>query len=68
MTRSQRRTLVAAILGSAIATIDGSVVIVALPAIEEDLGGWLSSELWVSYAYLLALGSLILIVGSLWDI
>ncbi len=68
MTRSQRRTLVAAILGSAIATIDGSVVNVALPAIEEDLGGGLSSQQWVSNAYLLALGSLILIGGSLGDI
>ena len=68
MSGSQRRTLVAAILGSAIATIDGTVVNVALPAIERDLGGGLSSQQWVSNAYLLALGSLILIGGSLGDI
>jgi EmrB/QacA subfamily drug resistance transporter len=68
VSRSQRRTLVAAILGSAIATIDGTVVNVALPAIERDLGGGLSSQQWVSNAYLLALGSLILIGGSLGDI
>jgi EmrB/QacA subfamily drug resistance transporter len=59
---------VAAILGSAIATVDGTVVNVALPAIERDLGGGLSSQQWVSNAYLLALGSLILIGGSLGDI
>jgi EmrB/QacA subfamily drug resistance transporter len=60
--------LLAAILGSAVATIDGSIVNVALPAIERDLGGGLSSQQWVSNAYLLALGSLILIGGSLGDI
>jgi MFS family permease len=52
----QRRTLVAAILGSAVATIDGTVVNVALPAIERDLGGGLPAQQWVSNAYLLTLG------------
>jgi EmrB/QacA subfamily drug resistance transporter len=68
MTRRQRLTLLAAILGSAVATIDGSIVNVALPAIERDLGGGLSAQQWVSNAYLLTLGSLILIGGSLGDI
>jgi EmrB/QacA subfamily drug resistance transporter len=68
MSRRQQLTLVGAILGSAVATIDGSIVNVALPAIEEDLGGGLSAQQWVSNAYLLALGSLILIGGSLGDI
>ena len=68
MTKHQRLTLVAAIVGSAVATIDGSIVNVALPAIEEDLGGGLSAQQWVSNAYLLTLGSLILIGGSLGDI
>ena len=48
--------LLAAIVGSAVATIDGSIVNVALPAIEEDLGGGLSAQQWVSNAYLLTLG------------
>ena len=43
MSRRQRLTLVAAILGSAVATLDGSIVNVALPAIERDLGGDRSS-------------------------
>jgi EmrB/QacA subfamily drug resistance transporter len=68
MTRGQRLTLVAAILGSAVATIDGSIVNVALPAMERNLGGGLSAQQWVSNAYLLTLGSLILIGGSLGDI
>jgi len=68
MSRSQRLTLVAAILGSGVAAVDGSIVSVALPAIERDLGGGLPAQQWVSNAYLLALGSLILIGGSLGDI
>ncbi|MGZ4394630.1 MAG: MFS transporter [Gaiellaceae bacterium] len=68
MTRTQRITLCAAILGSAVATVDGTIVNVALPAIEKDLGGGLPAQQWVSNAYLLTLGSLILIGGSLGDI
>ena len=68
MTHRQRLTLLAAILGSAVAAIDGTIVNVALPAIERDLGGGLTAQQWVSNAYLLALGSLILIGGSLGDI
>ena len=68
MTRRQRLTLIAAILGSAVATIDGTIVNVALPAIERDLGGGLSAQQWIPSAYLLTLGSFILIGGSLGDI
>ena len=68
MSRSQRLTLVAAILGSGVATLDGTIVSVALPAIERDLGGGLPAQQWVSNAYLLTLASLILIGGSLGDI
>src|ERR671937_2267416 len=68
MSRRQRLTLVAAILGSGVATIDGTIVNVALPAIERDLGGGLVAQQWVANAYLLTLASLILIGGSLGDI
>jgi len=68
MTGRQRLTLLAAILGSALVSVDSSIVNVALPAIERDLGGGLAAQQWVSNAYLLALGSLILIGGSLGDI
>ncbi|HET9287153.1 MAG TPA: MFS transporter, partial [Gaiella sp.] len=68
MTHRQRLTLLAAVLGSGVATLDGTIVNVALPAIERDLGGGLTAQQWVVNAYLLALGSLILIGGSLGDI
>jgi EmrB/QacA subfamily drug resistance transporter len=68
MTRRQRLTLIAAIVGSGVATIDGSIVSVALPSIERDLGGGLTAQQWISNGYLLTLGSLILIGGSLGDI
>src|SRR5438045_9707657 len=57
--------LVAAIMGSFVAGLDATAVNVALPAIRADLGGGLAGQQWVSNAYLLALGSLILIGGSL---
>ena len=66
--RIARWTLVASILGSAMAFIDGSVVNVALPSIQADLGGGLATQQWVVDAYLLTLGSLILVGGSLGDI
>jgi EmrB/QacA subfamily drug resistance transporter len=66
--RVLRWTLVASILGSSMAFVDGSVVNVALKAIERDLGGGLASQQWVVDAYLLTLGSLILVGGSLGDI
>jgi EmrB/QacA subfamily drug resistance transporter len=61
-------TLMAAILGSSVAAIDGTIVNVALPAIQDDLGGGLQAQQWISNAYMLTLGSLILIGGSLGDI
>jgi EmrB/QacA subfamily drug resistance transporter len=66
--RIGRWTLVASILGSSMAFIDGSVVNVALPAIQHDLGGGLAAQQWIVDAYLLMLGSLILVGGSLGDI
>jgi EmrB/QacA subfamily drug resistance transporter len=65
---TQRLILVAAILGTTVVTVDGTVVNVALPAIEEDLGGGLAGQQWTANAYLVTLGSLLLIGGSLGDI
>ncbi len=66
--RSKRLALVAAIMGSFVAGLDATAVNVALPAIRSDLGGGLAGQQWVSNAYLLALGSLILVGGSLGDV
>ncbi|HZQ82763.1 MAG TPA: DHA2 family efflux MFS transporter permease subunit [Gaiellaceae bacterium] len=60
--------LVACILGSVIVFVDASVVNVALPAIRRDLGGGLALQEWVADAYLLTLGSLLLVGGSLGDL
>jgi EmrB/QacA subfamily drug resistance transporter len=67
-TSSKRLVLVACILGTAVVTVDGTVVNVALPAISDDLGGGLAGQQWTSNAYLVTLGSLLLIGGSLGDI
>jgi EmrB/QacA subfamily drug resistance transporter len=59
---------VAAIMGSFVALLDATVVNVALPSIERDLGGGMAGQQWVVNAYLLVLGSLILVGGSLADV
>jgi len=64
----KRLSLLAAIMGSFVALLDSTVVNVALPAISEDLGGGLAGQQWVVNAYLLVLGSLILIGGRLGDV
>ena len=48
--------------------VDGTVVNVALPSIRTDLGGGLAGQQWLTDAYLLTLGSLLLIGGSLGDL
>src|SRR3989442_5458908 len=64
----KRLVLVACILGSTIVFVDSTVVNVALPAIQRDLGGGLALQQWVVDAYLLTLGALILVGGSLGDL
>jgi EmrB/QacA subfamily drug resistance transporter len=56
------------ILASFVAFLDGSIVNVALPAISRELGGGLITQQWVVDAYLITLGSLILLAGSLSDL
>lgn len=67
MLRGRRTVLVVAILASFVAFLDGSIVTVALPAIARELGGELTLQQWVVDAYLLTLGSLMLVAGSLSD-
>src|ERR1700740_160919 len=61
-------TLAACILGSGIVLLDARVLNVALPSIQRALGGGLAAQQWVVNGYLLTLGSLILIGGSLGDV
>lgn len=67
-TRAQRITLLACILGSSVAFLDGTIVNVALPAIRASLHGGLGTQEWVVDGYLLMLGSLLLVGGSLGDL
>ncbi len=57
-----------AILASFVAFLDSTVINVALPAIAAELGGGLTTQQWVVDAYLITLGSLILLAGSLSDV
>ncbi len=62
-----RALLAAAVLGSGMAMLDGTVVNVALHRIGTDLDASLEQLQWITNGYLLALASLILLGGSLGD-
>ena len=62
-----RAVLATTILGSGLAFLDGSIVSLALPAIDDDLDAGLAGLQWVVNGYMLALAGLILIGGSLGD-
>jgi EmrB/QacA subfamily drug resistance transporter len=66
-TATGRAVVAAAVLGSGMTMLDGTVVNVALKTIGEDLDASLSQLQWVTNGYLLSLASLILIGGSLGD-
>src|SRR4051794_18716771 len=59
--------LAATILGSSMAFIDGTVVNVALPALQADLNATVVDVQWVVEAYALFLAALLLVGGSLGD-
>src|SRR5439155_26216121 len=59
--------LAATILGSSMAFIDGTVVNVALPALQANLNATVRDVLWVVEAYALFLAALILVGGSMGD-
>lgn len=64
----KRGVLAATVLASSMAFIDGSVVNVALPAIQEGLGAGAAAAQWTVNAYLLTLGALVLIGGAAGDL
>jgi EmrB/QacA subfamily drug resistance transporter len=67
-TREQRLILTIAILATFVAFLDGTVVNVALPAILKEFGGGIALQQWVVDAYLITLGALILVAGSVSDL
>jgi EmrB/QacA subfamily drug resistance transporter len=62
-----RWVLLATVLGSAMASIDATVVGIALPAIGHDFGSSLATLQWVVTAYTLTLAGLLLFAGALGD-
>jgi EmrB/QacA subfamily drug resistance transporter len=60
--------LAATILGSSMAFIDGTVVNVALPALQSNLRATISQVQWVVESYALVLAALLLVGGSLGDL
>jgi EmrB/QacA subfamily drug resistance transporter len=67
VSRSQRLTLIATILGSTVVFLDSTVINVALPAIAEGLDAELAGQQWVVEIYMLTMVSLLLVGGSLGD-
>ncbi len=67
-TPAGRWLLAATVAGSGIAFLDTTVVNVALPHINDDLGGGLAGLQWTLDAYLVTLTSLLLLGGSLGDL
>ena len=68
---SQRRkwlTLAATIVGSSMAFLDGSVVNIALPTIQQMLQSNAAATQWIVNAYMLLLSALVLIGGSAADL
>jgi EmrB/QacA subfamily drug resistance transporter len=63
----RRLTLAATTLGSSLAFIDATVVIVALPTIERDLDLGLAGQQWIFLSYSLALAALYLVGGAVGD-
>jgi EmrB/QacA subfamily drug resistance transporter len=63
-----RWLLVATVLGSGMALLDTTMVIVALPAIGRTLGGGLATQQWVLDAYLITLAGFVLLGGALGDV
>jgi hypothetical protein len=64
---SRRRVLAAAIFGSSMAFVDGTVVNVALPAIQRSLHATAFEAQWLVESYALFLAALLLVGGSLGD-
>jgi EmrB/QacA subfamily drug resistance transporter len=71
VSRTERATLAAAILGSAIVFLDGTIVNIALKNIGEELPativGKLEGEAYVSTGYLATLAALLILAGALGD-
>ncbi len=64
---AERWVLAASILGSTMAFIDGTVVNVALPVLQQALGATAAEMQWVVESYALVMAALLLLSGTLGD-
>jgi EmrB/QacA subfamily drug resistance transporter len=62
------RVMLLAIMVSMVVFLDGTVVNLALPATERDLGGGMCSQQWVVDGYLLAVAAMVLPGGAISDL
>ncbi|APE36043.1 MFS transporter [Nocardia mangyaensis] len=68
MTKSQRVALAVLSAAMLMTILDGSIVTVAMPAIQDDLGFSPAGLSWTVNAYLIAFGGLLLLAGRLGDL
>ncbi|WP_245769317.1 MFS transporter [Streptomyces indicus] len=66
--RSKQLSLAVVATGTLMIVLDGSIVTVAMPAMQSDLGFTPAGLSWVVNAYLIAFGSLLLLAGRLGDL
>lgn len=69
MTATVRRrlALLVSVVGAMIVALDGTVLLVAQPSLQRDLGASMTQVQWTSTAYLLAVAALLVIAGRLGD-
>lgn len=68
MTSTQRVALAVLSAATLMTILDGSIVTVAMPAIQDDLGFTPAGLSWTVNAYLIAFGGLLLLAGRLGDL
>ncbi|MET8298477.1 MFS transporter [Streptomyces sp. NPDC005180] len=67
-TSAQRRlALLVSVVGAMLVALDGTVLLVAQPGLQRDLGASVAQIQWTSTGYLLAVASLLVIAGRLGD-
>ncbi|MEU9860747.1 MFS transporter [Streptomyces sp. NPDC047971] len=67
MIRQRRLTLACSVVGAAVVALDGTVLTLAQPALQRDLGAGFAEVQWTSTGYLVAVASLLVFAGRLGD-
>ncbi|WP_420037257.1 MFS transporter [Streptomyces sp. cg28] len=63
----RRVTLAGSVVGAVLVALDGTVLTIAQPALQRDLGASLTQVQWTSTGYLIAVASLLVLAGRLGD-